>query len=87
MKVEIKKSFLRDLKKLHKNEQSKALNLIDICENATSINEIENIKKISGFTNFYRIRLGNYRVGLMIENEIITFVRYLHRKDIYKFFP
>jgi len=87
MRVEIKSSFLRDLKKLNKNEQSKALNLIDICENSTSINEIENIKKISGFTNFYRIRLGNYRVGLKIENEIITFVRYLHQKDIYKFFP
>jgi mRNA interferase RelE/StbE len=36
---------------------------------------------------YYRIRLGDYRVGLKIENNTVCFVRFLHRKDIYRYFP
>ena len=35
----------------------------------------------------YRIRLGDYRIGIEIQKDTIIFTRFLHRKDIYKFFP
>ncbi|HEY4721787.1 MAG TPA: type II toxin-antitoxin system RelE/ParE family toxin [Anaerolineae bacterium] len=46
-----------------------------------------NIKKLQGGTNYYRIRVGDYRVGLVVESDTVTFVRFLHRKDIYRYFP
>jgi mRNA interferase RelE/StbE len=88
MKVDFKTSFLRDIKKVKDVE---ILNSIDTAiqniENATSINEIKNIKKLTGFKTYYRIKAFDFRIGLNVENEVITFVRFLHRKDIYKFFP
>ncbi|MGH2412635.1 MAG: type II toxin-antitoxin system RelE family toxin, partial [Microcystaceae cyanobacterium] len=35
----------------------------------------------------YRIRLGDYRIGLFIEGKTVTFARVLHRKEIYRYFP
>jgi mRNA interferase RelE/StbE len=40
-----------------------------------------------GFSNAYRIRLGDFRVGLFLDNDVVTLARILHRKDIYKLFP
>jgi mRNA-degrading endonuclease RelE of RelBE toxin-antitoxin system len=31
--------------------------------------------------------VGNYRLGLIIEAETVIFVRVLHRKEIYRYFP
>jgi mRNA interferase RelE/StbE len=40
---------------------------------------------------YYRIRTGNFRIGVKIvsvESEnVVIFVRALHRKDIYRKFP
>lgn len=44
-------------------------------------------EKLQGYKNYYKIRFGNYRIGLMYENNTLTFERVLHRKEIYKFFP
>ena len=35
----------------------------------------------------YRLKLGDYRIGLALENDIVVFVRFLDRKDIHKYFP
>ncbi len=45
------------------------------------------LKKLKGFDGAYRIRIGDYRVGLFIVQETITFARVLHRKEIYRYFP
>ena len=46
------------------------------------------LKKIKGYENYYRIRIGAYRIGCEIQagNKII-FYRVKNRKDIYKVFP
>ncbi|MBP1468695.1 type II toxin-antitoxin system RelE/ParE family toxin [Candidatus Chloroploca sp. M-50] len=36
---------------------------------------------------YYRIRIGDYRLGLFVEDDTITVVRFLHRRDIYRYFP
>ena len=86
MIVLIDKSFAKDINKI--NDKS-ILIKIAICitdiQNANSLSEIKNLKKLKGFESEYRI--GDYRICLIIENRKITFVRFLHRKDIYKFFP
>jgi len=35
----------------------------------------------------YRIRVGDYRIGLFFENGLTTFAYLAHRKDIYNRFP
>ena len=47
----------------------------------------KNIKKLSGYKNSYRIRLGNYRMGIVIESNTVIFAAFDHRSDIYKYFP
>ena len=60
--------------------------ILDI-EKATSLSEIRNLKKLKGETKYSRIRIGDYRIGLYIENGIIEFTTIENRKDIYKHFP
>jgi mRNA interferase RelE/StbE len=44
---------------------------------------------MKGFDNKYKIKIGNYRIGLTIDknNSVLTCNRIAHRKDIYKIFP
>jgi mRNA interferase RelE/StbE len=49
--------------------------------------EIKNYKKLKGSFNTFRIKLGQYRIGIFIDNDTVEFVIILHRKDIYKYFP
>ncbi|WP_201279130.1 type II toxin-antitoxin system RelE/ParE family toxin [Leptolyngbya iicbica] len=43
--------------------------------------------KLKGYQAFYRIRIGNYRIGLKVTDQEVIFVRLLHRREIYRFFP
>ena len=45
------------------------------------------IEKMSGYTNYYKARFGDYRVGLKLEKDEIIFEKVLHRKEIYRYFP
>jgi mRNA interferase RelE/StbE len=56
-------------------------------ENANKISDIKHITKLKANKTAYRIKLGDYRIGLYIKKGIATFVIFAHRKDIYKFFP
>jgi mRNA interferase RelE/StbE len=49
--------------------------------------EIKNLKKHKCSKYYYRIRTGDYRIGLYIAKKEVEFIRFLHRKDVYKFFP
>jgi len=88
MKVSFKKSFLKELKKL-KNKQLK--NAISECiiqvELAENISQIKNLKKLTGYDIYYRVRISDYRIGLKLENDHVFFVVFEHRKDIYRKFP
>ena len=52
-----------------------------------SLNEIPNIKKLKGYKSAYRIRTGNYRIGIIFQHAVIYFMAFAHRKDIYRIFP
>ena len=89
MNLEYKKSFARDLKKKAKdaNMRSRVQKIIQEVDNADSIEEIKNLKKLKAEGNYYRIRFGDYRIGLTIEGDTVCFVRILHRSEIYRYFP
>lgn len=37
--------------------------------------------------NYYRIRVGEYRIGMAVNENTAIFVRVLNRKEIYRYFP
>jgi mRNA interferase RelE/StbE len=88
MKLQYEESFKRDIKKIKNSKILQNLKEI-IHEIITAENSlmISGIKKIQGSKYFYRIKTGNYRIGIEIKNNEIILMRFLHRKDIYKFFP
>jgi len=45
--------------------------------------------KIRGYQDYYRIRVGDYRIGLQLDFDLrlIEFRRVLHRSQIYRRFP
>ena len=89
MKTEYLPSFIKDLKKLKKTSiysEIKTL-VFQTIPNRQNITEINNLKKIKGHKNAYRIRVGDYRIGVFIQQDTVTFSRVLHRKDVYRYFP
>ena len=88
MKVSFESKFAKDLRNI---EDGKLLlnikGLLIECKEAESLAEIKSIKKLQGYDIFYRVRIGNYRVGLECIDKELIFTRCLHRKDIYKYFP
>jgi mRNA interferase RelE/StbE len=87
MKVEFLGSFNRDIGKLSQSVKKDVAHAIEAVEQASKLAEIGNLKKLKGFKNVYRIRIGDYRIGLFIEKGTVEFARIVHRKDIYKVFP
>lgn len=88
MKVRFKKTFLKDLKQLspdiRKSVEDLTLNEIPAIKD---IAEIKNLKKIKGYESFYRIKLKEYRIGFEYREDTMVFMRVLHRKEIYRYFP
>ncbi|MDQ3830054.1 MAG: type II toxin-antitoxin system RelE/ParE family toxin [Candidatus Tectomicrobia bacterium] len=88
MTVRFKESFVRDLRNIKdKGLLIRVRELIELVEQVQHLGQVANLKKLRGGGNYYRIRVGDYRLGLTVEGDAVTFVRFLHRKDIYKYFP
>ena len=82
------KSFSKDLSQIKDHQIKPLIKLtIEQIEQAQSPQNIDNLKKLTGFKNAYRIKIGHYRMGIFIENNQVIFARRVHRKDIYRLFP
>ena len=88
MKTLYEKSFARDLKKIKDKRLLKQVQkIIAQVESAASLQDIQNIKKLEGYQTYYRIRVGEYRIGIEVLEGQVIFVCFLNRKDIYRYFP
>lgn len=87
MQIEIRQSFIKDLKPIPKNIKSKLGDIIDLIEQTESFSDLTSVKKMQGYQNFYRLRIGDYRLGFAVDGDSIILIRFLHRKKIYRFFP
>ena len=88
MKVESKKSFNKDISKIRDRKLLQRIKtVIQQIESASSILQVHNLKKLSGSDNAYRIRIGEYRMGFYLVNNIVELTVFDNRKDIYKNFP
>jgi len=88
LKVEFNESFLKDLKAVKdKSVLAKVKATIENAEQSESLDSITHLKKMRGSREYFRIRIGDFRVGLMLEGDTLVFIRFLNRKDIYRYFP
>jgi mRNA interferase RelE/StbE len=88
LKVAYRASFARDLRAIQdRSFLNRIKSIIESVEKAESLAGVPNLKKLSARGHYYRIRLGDYRIGLAIEKDTVTFVRVLHRREVYRYFP
>jgi mRNA interferase RelE/StbE len=88
MTTVFRRSFTRDLRKI--KDRRILANVEEAIENteaAHALSDIRNLKKLANTKNCYRIRVGDYRIGVVIDAETVEFVRCLHRRDLYRYFP
>lgn len=89
MKIKIDKSFDRDVSKIKdKNILRKLRAFISAVDKVNDITGVSHVKKLQGYHSFYRVKIGDYRLGLeLTPDNMIIFTRFLHRKDVYRYFP
>ena len=81
MKINIRKSAIKDLKSIPKEEKMKIYEKIEELKNFPNVS---NLKKLSNFQPAFRLRVGNYRILFDVVNDTIEIGRILHRKESYK---
>jgi len=84
-----KKIFLKDLAALPGRYRERIERLVfdEIPASDTLFQDFD-IHKMRGFDNYYRIRIGQYRIGCkVISDNGIIFYRVKSRSEIYRVFP
>ena len=88
MEVRYSKKFLKQLAGIPKETRIKVEHFVfNELSSVSTIGEVGKIEKMQGYANCYKSRFGDYRVGFMLENNVLTVKTVMHRRDIYKFFP
>ncbi len=88
MEINYNKIFLKDLQHQHDKALAKKLERVfQQIKDADNISQIAGLKKLKGIENYYRLRTGDYRIGLYIKEDYIELQRFLHRKKIYNYYP
>jgi mRNA interferase RelE/StbE len=88
MKTKFRERFEKDIENISNSAVLKDISsVIENVENAVKPQEIKNIKKLKGDKTAFRIRIGNYRIGIYIVKKVVEFTRVLPRDKIYDFFP
>lgn len=89
MKLLYAKTFERDIGVIKNNPDMKKriLEVIGRLREVDSLDEVHGIRKIEGYEAYYRLRIGDYRLGIKLAGNTLELIRFLHRKDIYSRFP
>lgn len=88
MKVVFRRSFAKDLKKIRRKALLQEIQtIIEQIEQSSTLFDLPNVKHLTSAGSYFRIRMGDYRLGLVMEEDTVIVVRFLHRRDIYRYFP
>ena len=83
MEVVYLRQALKDVNKIKNDKlKSKIFQVVTDLKMAENLSEIKNVKPMSGHSDAYRIRIGNYRLGVFYSEETITIARFVKREDI-----
>lgn len=89
MNVEFDSSFLKSLSKIKDQTILQRIKKVIVeLEDSSDFKKIRNLRKLAGYKNYFRIRIGDFRLGFeSINNDTIRLIIISHRKDIYRNFP
>lgn len=89
MEVQYRQAFLKDLKQLKSSTSYQRIYELTFTTlpEINTLQEISDIKAMRGYTGRYRIRIGDYRVGIEVNGDVIEMMRVLHRREFYRYFP
>ncbi len=88
MEIRFDSRFSRDLRRTRSPQDIRRLRRkIEELEAAPDISGVSNVRKMEGWENHYRIRIGDYRLGVEMEGEVAILQRFRHRRDFYREFP
>jgi mRNA interferase RelE/StbE len=88
-KVEYTKRFLKDLADLPEDVRARIEPIVFQELESENPFDLGYLQKMQGYDDKYKIRVGNYRIGITVDKETQTLIcqRVAHRKDIYRIFP
>ncbi len=83
--IVFKKSALKELQSLPQKIQQKIIDATTLLA-VNPYTELLQIKKLKGTDSLYRIRIQDYRIIYLIENNLIkiTVIKIGHRKEVYE---
>lgn len=88
MKVHFGDKFEKDIRQIGDVGLNKRIKrIVMLLEQKENISQLSQVKKLEGFKEYYRIRIGDYRLGIKKIEGGVVLLRCLHRKDIYRVFP
>jgi mRNA interferase RelE/StbE len=81
--IEFTKKAMKNLSKIDSKYQTLIIEKLELL--ATNPFENSNVKALKGETNFYRLRVADYRIIYELQNNelLILVIDINHRKDIY----
>jgi mRNA interferase RelE/StbE len=87
--IEYTKHFLKELSNVPRDIQIRAERIVFKELGTTNPYSLGYIERLKGYPDKYKIRIGEYRIGITIDktNNVIVCQRIAHRKDIYRRFP
>ena len=87
--VEYTKRFLKELAALPQSIQERVEPIVFDELECSNPFELGYLEKMQGDSDKYKLRVGDYRVGLTIEKKTKTLIceRVIHRQKIYNVFP
>ena len=87
MRLIISKEYLKNLRGVSTTVQKQAAEALDNLKNAPTFSAILHFEPIIGHKGYYRLRIGQYRIGLRWDGEKFFAERIGPRGDVYKVYP
>ena len=89
LEVQYRQAFLKDLKQLKSSTSYQRIYEVAFTTLAAinTLEEISDIKAMKVYSGRYRIRIGDYRIGIEVNGDVIEVMRVLHRREFYRYFP
>ena len=77
MEIQITKTAVKDIKKLDTSTRERIL---------AGINKLPlgDVKRLQGYRNYYRLRIGDFRIIFSLNKDTITIMTVLPRGEVYK---
>ena len=88
MEINLTRPFQKEVRALSAPLKVRVLAIIERVVEAETLADVPNLKIMEGAHNYFRIRLGDYRIGIFKRpDNVIEFQRVGTRGDFYNRFP